>query len=228
MSLDPLSNPLSSVGVLPYGQNLRSQTAVTNNVNWSATTQYFINDMVRSPLDGGMYVYEAWSGVANTPTCRVGGSDPSTAAGKTAGWSSTQGNGLKTVQQTAAAVTGTALGAAGALGGTAGLTLTIPSPTLVGASVWLVKLDYVTGLTGVATFGATEWVAWTVTPNGTAPAARQCNHVFGAGATSSGSPVSFIVNAPADATTLTVTGVQSATSVVLLPGTVIATFARLS
>jgi hypothetical protein len=228
MALESLSNPLQALAVLPYAMNLRSQDATTNNAEWSATTQYFINDVVRSPLTGGLYVYEAWDGAQNLPSAIVSANDPSSVGGQAEGWASAQGNGLKTVDQNSAAVTGVAAGAAGSLGATAGLTLTLLNPIGV-ASTWLVKLDYNATLTGAGAFAATEWVVWTTTTNGAAPTVRVCNHIFGAGAVGSGSPVSVVVTLPADATTVTVTGVQSATSAVLLfTGGVVATYARLA
>ena len=228
MALESLSNPLQALAVLPYAMNLRSQDATTNDSTWSATTQYFHNDVVRSPLTGGLYVYEAWDGAQNLPDAILSANDPSSVGGQAEGWASAQGNGLKTVDQNSAAVTGVAAGAAGALGATVGLTLTLLNPLGV-ASTWLVKLDYTASLTGAAAFAATEWAAWTVTPNGTAPTVRVCNHVFGSGAVGSGSPVSVVVTLPADGTTLTPTGVQSATSAVLLfTGGVVATYARLA
>jgi hypothetical protein len=228
MALESLSNPLQALASLPYAMNLRSQDATTNNAEWSATTQYFINDVVRSPLTGGLYVYEAWDGAQNLSSAIVSANDPSSVGGQAEGWASAQGNGLKTVDQNSAAVTGVAAGAAGSLGATAGLTLTLLNPIGV-ASTWLVKLDYNATLTGAGAFAATEWVVWTTTTNGAAPTVRVCNHVFGAGAVGSGSPVSVVVTLPADATTVTVTGVQSATSAVLLfTGGVVATYARLA
>ena len=227
MALESLSNPLQALAAQPYVMNLRSQDATTNDAEWSATTQYFINDMVRSPLTGGMYVLEAWDGAANTPSCVLSVNDPSSAAGAADGWAPTQGAGLRSVSQLAAAVQGVAAGAAGALTVTGGLTLTLPA-ALPTASTWLVKLDYTATLTGGGAFVAAENVVWTVTPNGTAPTARVCTHVFGAGVVNAGSPVSVVVNLPADGTTLTVSGVQSATSAVLLfTGNVTATYARL-
>jgi len=230
MALESLSNALQSLSAQPYTMNLRSADALTNDPTWSATTQYFINDMVQSPTDGGMYVYTAWNPFvpANTSSCIVSVNDPASSNGASEGWAPTQSNGLKSVKQQSAAVTGVAAGAAGALGGTAGLGLTFAGAGGLGQeSTWLVKLDYTATLTGAAAFAATEWTAWSVTANGTGPTGRTCNHVFGAGAVASGSPVSMIVTAPADATAFTVAGVQSATSVVLLPGQVTATFARL-
>lgn len=206
MALESLSNALQSLGAQPYVMNLRSQTALTNNVTWSATTQYFINDMVRSPLNGGMYVLEAWDGAANTASCLLSANDPASLAGKADGWASTQGDGLKTVQQVTATLTGGA--PAAAVGNAAALSLTLLN-AIGKVSTWLVKLDYVATN---AAFAAPEWVLWTVTPNGTGGAGlvEQCNHVFGQGATTSGSPVSVVVTLPADGTQLNVAGTQSA------------------
>lgn len=224
MALVPLGNPLTQLDSQNYVMNLRSQDATTNNVEWSVDTQYFINDVVRAP-NGGLYVYEAWDGLVNLPSSVKGLPEPSGPLGPAAGWAPFQSNGLRTVRSTSAAVTGGT--AAAGLGGVAGLTLTLGVLPLGVVSTWLVKLDYTAGLTGAAAFAATEWVAWTATANGATPQVVQCNHVFGAGATTSGSPVSFVLTVPDDATSITIGGTQSVTSAVLLPGTVTATFARL-
>jgi len=225
MALESLANPLQALGAQPYVMNLRSQDATTNNATWSATTQYFINDMVRSPTDGGLYVYEAWSGSANTASCILSAVDPGSAGGRAAGWAPAQGEGLQTFRQTTAAVTGGT--AAGALAATAGLTLTLAAPLAV-VSNWLVKLDY-TATVATPPFVAAEHAIWTVAPNGTAPVSRLCTHSFGASVSSAGSPMSVVVTLPADGTTLTVSGVQSATATVLtFTGGVTASFARLS
>jgi hypothetical protein len=212
--------------------NLRSQTAITNDPTWSATTQYFINDMAQSPANGGMYVYAAWDpslAGTNTSSCLVSANDPSTPAGLVDGWAPCQGRGVLTSVQTTGAVTGVAAGAAGALTVAPALNYTVAGVGGLGVvSTWLCKLDYTAALTGAAAFAATEWASWTFTPNGTAPVARQANHVFGAGATSSGSSVNVVVNVPADGTSIVLAGTQSATTVVLLVNApVVCTWSRL-
>jgi hypothetical protein len=233
MALESLSNPLQALSAQPYVMNLRSQNAATNNVTWNQDTQYFLNDVVRSPLTGGMYVFEAFDQAldADTAWTILSANDPSSLLGAVEGWAPFQGAGLRSVAQTSAAVTGVAAGAAGALGATAGLTHPISLLGLGVVSRWLVTLDYTASLTGAPApaFAATEWATWTVSANGTAPVPRLATHVFGSGADASGSPVSVVVTAPADATQITVSGIQSATSaVLLLTGGVTATFARLS
>jgi len=237
MALESLSNALQSLGAQPYVMNLRSATALTNDPTWSPTTQYFINDMVQSPVNGGMYVYTAWNpnlGGSNQGSCLVSVNDPSSANGAAEGWAPTQSVGLRTVTQTSAAVTGVAAGAAGALGGTAGLALTFTGAGGLGqVSTWLVKIDYTMSITAPP-FATDTWAQWTVTPNGTGPTAVSSIHLFGAGATTdganaaSGSPVSMVVNAPADATQFAISARQSATATVLLPGTVTVTYSRLA
>lgn len=231
MALESLANPLQNLGAQPYAMNLRSQNATTNDPTWSASTQYFINDMVKSPATGGMYVYAAWDPAlagTNTSSCLVSANDPSSAAGLADGWAPCQGRGLLTSPQTSGAVTGVAAGAAGALTVAPALSYTVAGAGGLGvASRWLCKLDYTATLTGAAAFAATEWAFWTFTPDGTAPVPRQANHVFGAGATSSGSSVNVVVNVPADATTIALAGTQSATTVVLLFANVTCTWSRL-
>jgi hypothetical protein len=225
MALESLSNSLQALSAQPYVMNLRSQSALTNDVTWDVGTQYFINDVVRSPTDGGMYVYEAWDGAQGLPWSVLGGVDPASAGGSAAGWAPMQGNGLKTVVQASSAVTGGT--GAGALVIGSSLSLALLAPLGV-VSKWLVKLDY-TATLGTPPFVAAEHAIWTVTPNGTGAVVRTCTHSFGATVSSAGSPVSVVVTLPADGTTLAVAGTQSATATTLtFAGGATATFARLS
>lgn len=231
MALESLSNPLQALSAQPYVMNLRSQTALTNDTTWDAASQYFINDMVRSPTNGAMYVYEAWDPAtqANTPSCIVSANDPASDLGRADGWAPTQGVGLQTVSQVSAVVTGVAAGAAGALGGTAGLSLVLGIPNGLGVpSTWLIKLDYSASLTGPADFAADQWVNWAFTHNGTAPVNKVASHLFPVAAGVSGPGLSVVLNVAADATTISVVGTQSATTAVLLLGNVVATYSRLA
>jgi hypothetical protein len=215
--------------------NLRSQTAITNDPTWSATTQYFINDMVKSPATGGMYVYAAWDPAlagTNTSSCLVSANDPSTAGGLADGWAPCQGVGLLTSVQTTGTVAAPAAGAAGALVVAPALSYTVAGAGGLGvASRWHCKLDYTASIATGQAFAA-EWAAWTFTPNGTAPVARQANHFFGTGATTSGSSINVVVNVPADATTIALSGAASAvagaTNALLFTATtVVCTWSRL-
>lgn len=233
MALVPLGNPLTQLDAQNYVMNLRSQDASVNDVTWSATTQYFINDMVRG-ADGGLYVYEAWNKVTeeNLAYSVLGGLDPSL-AGPTGGWSSAQGDGLKTVVQNSGSVTGVNNGtpagaqAAGAVTVAPALNLLLADPLGV-VSTWLVKLDYTATLTGAGAFAAAEHLIWTVTPNGTAPTARVCTHSFGSTVTTAGSAVSVVVNLPANGTSVSLAGNQSGSSATIVFAGVVATYARLS
>lgn len=234
MALESLSNALQSLGAQPYVMNLRSQNAVTNDTTWDAATQYFINDMVRSPLNGGMYVYEAWDPITgdNTPSCIVSANDPSTAAGRADGWAPTQSVGLDSVAQTTAVVTGTG-GAAGALTVPLGLGYTLAAAGGLGVvSVWLVKLDYSVIITANAATAGTEFLNWTFTPTGTGAVPVVSTQAFGTanGTVATGplgSTVSVVVIVPDNGTSIGVAGYQSLTSAPLVFSNVVATYSRL-
>jgi len=181
-----------------------------------------------------MYVYTAWDavGALDLPTAIVSASDPATEAGYAAGWQAMQGQGalpngsfaqlppsLVTGGQPAAPLTIPA--------GT--LTLTLPYPGA--ASVWRVSLTYSASLS-VGNFVGNEWVQWSCIGSGGAGpfVATTAQQTFGAAAATAGSPISFLVAAPADTTALTVTGAQSAVAVgavLTFTGGVVATFERL-
>jgi hypothetical protein len=237
MALESLSNPLQALGAQPYVMNLRSQNAVTNEVTWDAATQYFINDVVRSPLTGGMYVYEAWDPITgdNTPSCIVSANDPSSAGGRADGWAPCQGNGLLNVALTTAVVAGTAgtPAPAGPLTVPLGLGYTLAAAGGLGeVSVWLVKLDYSVIITANAATAGTEFLNWTFTPTGTGAAPVVSTQAFGTanGTVATGplgSTVSVVVTVPADGTSIGVAGYQSATSAPLVFSNVVATYSRL-
>lgn len=230
MALESLSNPLQALAAQPYVMNLRSRTALTNDVTWDATTQYFLNDVVRSPVNGGMYVYEGWvqDTATSMPYTILSVNDPSSVDGAADGWAPFQGAGLQNVVVTAsAAITGGT--AAGPLTGPLA-TLTLPVGSLVGplgvVSIWQVSLTYNATL-ATPPFVGTEGVNWTFTPNGTAPVAASCAQSFAALDTA-GANVTCVVNCPADATQITVTGTQTAAATALtFGGGVVATYSRI-
>jgi hypothetical protein len=229
MALESLSNPLQALAAQPYVMNLRSQTALTNDVTWDAATQYFLNDVVRSPLTGGMYVYEGWDQATATslPYTILSVNDPASALGAADGWAPFQGAGLKNVivSASAAIVGGTVAGALTGPLATLGVTFA-PAGGLGVTSTWLVSLTYNATL-ATPPFAGTEGVNWTFTPNGTGPVASSCSQSFAA-LTTAGANVTCLVNCPADATQITVTGVQSAAATVLtFAGGVVATYSRI-
>jgi hypothetical protein len=61
MSLTPLDNPLERLGVLPNAMNWRG--------GWSATEQYYLNDVVVAPSNNGSYIL-------NGKTALIDGGDP--------------------------------------------------------------------------------------------------------------------------------------------------------
>ena len=235
MALDPLSNPFLNLGIQPYSVNLRSQNPTTNDPTWSATTQYFINDMAQSPLDGAMYVYTAWNpgmGGGNTSSCLVSANDPSSVGGLADGWAPcgaavAPSPGIVSVQTTGA-VTCTVAGAAGAFVTDPSLSFTVPGGALGVPSLWLCSFRYSASLTGGAAFSAAEWIQWSFVASGTGALYHTVDHVLGEGALSSGSTVSVVINLPGDGTTITLSGDQSATTAVLLISAPVMTWIRVS
>lgn len=77
-SLESLSNPLERLATLPTVCSLRKNPDDTspdyNSPNWDATVQYYSNDIVISPENGGAYIFTG--GALNKVAVR-GGVDPS-------------------------------------------------------------------------------------------------------------------------------------------------------
>jgi hypothetical protein len=127
-SLESLSNPLERLTVLPTTMNLRKNPA-TGLPYWDATIQYFINDVVISPITEGAYIC---SGGTQDQSAVRGGVDPS--ADTTGVWWSTtvQGVSNSAVFTSAAPI----VGAANVITLPAGSTLNAPA-----GSTWLVSLN---------------------------------------------------------------------------------------
>lgn len=93
-SLESLSNPLEALNVQPSALNLRQRDSATGPTPlWNATVQYYTNDVVLSPINGGAYVYTGNSAAlisGDRPKSGVlGGPDPALDA--TGGWQSLAG-----------------------------------------------------------------------------------------------------------------------------------------
>jgi len=127
-SLESLSNPLERLSVLPTAMNLRINP-LGGPPLWSATTQYFINDVVISPITEGAFVL---SGGATNQTAIRGGPDPS--ADTTGNWLNMTGGGggYTTVFTSGVAI----VGAANVITLPAGSTLTAPA-----GSSWVVSVN---------------------------------------------------------------------------------------
>jgi hypothetical protein len=146
--LESLRNPLERLEVLPTTMALRTDP-LTNSPEWSASVQYFKNDVVISPVDGKAYVY--YGGASDVSTVR-GGSDPSASAD----WQVLQGPGVGTEGSAAPTF---ADGGAGVI--------TVTGGTLADAgsgSKWLVCFQGTT--TAGAPLVAGDTVTWTVTGSG--------------------------------------------------------------
>ena len=153
-SLEPLQNPLSRVGVLRTGVNLW-HNPLLNDAYWVLEAQYFVNDLVLSPANGGAYVM---IGGPDALTCVRGGDEPSVDG--TGVWVSLATDGVSNFSTAAPDVTGA----------TNVYTVTA-SGTLSGAatsSTWLVNWQgTATGGTTAGTMSVDDIATWTVTPTGT-------------------------------------------------------------
>jgi hypothetical protein len=95
-SLESLSNPLESLSSLPSAANLRQRDSATGPTPvWSATQQYYTNDVVISAANGFAYVYTGDAPATlvsgDRPKAGIyGGADPS--LDTTGGWVSVAGS----------------------------------------------------------------------------------------------------------------------------------------
>lgn len=213
-SLESLSNPLERLTVLPTTMNLRKNPA-TSLPYWDATIQYFINDVVISPLTEGAYIC---SGGTNDQSAVRGGVDPS--LDTTGVWWSTSVAGVSNSASITPTFTAPALpnGAYTVVGGT------VNAPA---GSEWLVTLQCASA-TGTGALTATEIVTFTATPNGGAgnivgTLAIQPN-IGGAGDATNNWSGSCYVTVGAGGTSITLGG-TSGGQVITLAG-VRATFVR--
>jgi hypothetical protein len=143
MALDGLTNPLTQLNILDDEMKWRG--------NWTATTQYFKNDVVRSPLNGIEYIL-------GSKTATRGGLDPGDPANTTAEWTQLGG------------IASSSLAPVFVDGGPPNYTITNGSLTLAPAgSRWLINF-YGTKTLAVGNNAATDvdTITWTATGGDTA------------------------------------------------------------
>lgn len=157
-SLESLANPLERIATLPTTVNLRVNP-ITNSPEWNATIQYFLNDIVISPIDGGAYI---WGGglAVNPITCVLGGADPSDVGGGSE-WIKFATNGVNTYSTLSPVY----VAVAGA--GATTYTLTVAGANVLdvpAGSEWLVNIQAVG--TAPLALTAVDCVEWTVVGSG--------------------------------------------------------------
>lgn len=152
-SLESLSNPLERLSVLPTTMNFRTNPA-TGLPYWDATIQYFINDVVISPITEGAYIC---SGGASNQTAVRGGVDPS--ADTTGVWWSTSVAGVSN----AGSITPTYTSPVG-VGAYTVANGTFAAPA---GSTWLVSVQCAAATPNPpAALTFADIVSFTATPNG--------------------------------------------------------------
>jgi hypothetical protein len=154
-SLESLANPLERLSVLPTTMNLRKNPATGAPV-WSALIQYFLNDMVVSSVDGGMYVMTGGSAVyPNELTTIRGGVDPS--ADTSGVWVKTFPNGVSFYSILTPSVASASAGV---------LTVTGGSQAVPENTDWLVVVTATSALTSPAVYAAGQYITWSVAGTG--------------------------------------------------------------
>jgi len=199
MSLQPLANPQSRFASLPTSMSWRKNP--TDNLPvWSSQIQYYVNDVVLSPLDSGAYVMSgAGATLADSETVVRGGDDP--AIDYTAGnWRSLGAAGVGWNNWDQFAPTFAALIPAGpVVAATNGVATEAPDST------WLVTFQGTQ--TRPLVFAATDLLTLTFTPSGvgaTPVSVLVPTPPVGAAASQPFS-VSAVVTLPPALTTLTIT-----------------------
>lgn len=152
--LESLSSPLERLSVLPTTMALRTNP-LTNSPVWSATIQYYKNDVVISGVDGGAWVMSG--GAADQSVVR-GGLDP--AVDTTDLWQKFAPDGAPSFELLA---TTYAVAPAGVITVTNGVLADVPA-----GSVWQGQLTFAS--TYGAPMAATDVITFTATSNGGAGA----------------------------------------------------------
>jgi hypothetical protein len=214
-SLESLSNPLERLSVLPTAMNLRKNPA-TGLPYWDVAIQYFINDVVISPINGGAYIC---SGGTQDQTAVRGGADPS--ADTTGVWWSTSVAGVSSSASLTPTYTAGAIGAP----------YTVTNGTLAApaGSSWLVTVQCATA-TPTAAYTAADDVTITVTPNGVAGnvAANLTIDPLTTAASRNGWSGSGFITVGATGTSIVLGGTSAGASQVVALAGVRATFVRIA
>jgi len=204
MALESLRDPLSRLSTLPVTMNVAFSPANSTNPYWSATTQYFQNDVVLSPVDDGAYVLLVTSTL-------LGGLDPSDPASD---WYSLSKSTAGT------AVVDSAVTATG--GATTAYTLAgTPVLTLSAGSSWMVTVQ--ANATAAAALDASDWLKWTVAVAGGSTASATFVPSVDTVAVSYSGAASFVVSAgsTAGAISFALIGGNAASTSLTLSGVVI-------
>lgn len=159
-SLEPLQNPLTRVGANRLQGVNWKHDLVTNSCDWDEAAQYYVNDLVFSPLNGGAYVMRGGD-TAPFATVVRGGDDPSLAPGM---WEALAPYGVSAYESNTPAVTA---GGAGLYVVAATGSVSVP-PESVWQVTWQGTATGGTGAGGVMT--AADIATWTVTATGGAGA----------------------------------------------------------
>jgi hypothetical protein len=190
-SLESLTNPLERLNVLPTAMNFRKNPA-TSLPFWNVAIQYFINDVVISPLNNGAYIC---SGGTQDQTAVRGGVDPS--LDTTGIWYSTSVQGVSNSQVFTSTVA--IVGAANVITLPAGASLTAPA-----LSTWLVVADGSTSCPLAIT--AADYSTYTFTANGAGAVSATLNIQPLVGPTTQNWGSSAVVSIGTGGTTITATG----------------------
>lgn len=214
-SLESLSNPLERLSVLPTAMNLRKNPA-TGLPYWDVAIQYFINDVVISPITEGAYIC---TGGTQDQIAVRGGADPS--ADTTGVWWSTSVAGVSSSASLTPTYTAGGIGAAYTV---AGGSFAAPA-----GSSWLVTVQCATA-TPTAAYALADVIVITATPDGVAgnlAASFSIDPLVGAASRSNWS-ASGLITVGATGTSVALSGTSAgATQVVALAG-VRATFVRIA
>ena len=150
-SLEPLRNPVTRTSILRNAVNL-IKNPLDNTPVWNEELQYFANDLVISPVNGGAYVF--WGGPEGLTTIR-GGDEPSILP--LYWWRLTQTG----VQDSASVVPTVTAG--GGVYTVSGESLTDVAPNGVYLVVWQ---GTATGGSDAGSMSAADIATWTITPTG--------------------------------------------------------------
>lgn len=197
-ALDSLYNPVSRLAVLPDAMNV-NKDPTTNSLYWDVASQYYANDVVLSPTNGGAYVMVGGpEGLGGHLLAVRGGDDP--ALDTTGTWTRLSQSSWEGAAPALTFAVGAAASAVVAV--TAGAAY----PVVGGYSY---SVQFQGSVTGAGAQTVADYTTWTFTPNGAGAVPVSVDVLPRVGVTSVNFAVSAIVTVPALGTTITLSGAKA-------------------
>lgn len=199
-ALDSLYNPVSRLAVLPDAMNV-NKDPTTNSLYWDVASQYYLNDVVLSAVNGGAYVMRGGDTLlgAAPPLSVRGGDDPAVDA--TGIWTRLSQSSWEGPPATALTF---AVGAAASA--VVAVTAGAAYPVVDG---YTYSVQFQGSVTGAGAQTVADYTTWTFTPNGDGAVPVTVDVLPRVGVASRNFSISANVTVPALGTTITLSGAKA-------------------